>query len=39
MSDDEIERLANEDEDNPATVSDDEWAEATVYLPPKRVQD
>lgn len=26
---DEIERLAAADEDNPATVSDDEWARAT----------
>ena len=33
MSEEEIERLAVEDEDNPATVHDDEWAHATVGLP------
>ena len=33
MSEDEIERLAADDEDNPATVNDDEWAHATVGLP------
>ncbi|MCJ2072074.1 BrnA antitoxin family protein [Methylobacterium sp. J-030] len=33
MSEDEIERMAVEDADNPATVSDDAWAHATVYVP------
>lgn len=33
MSEEEIERIAAEDEDNPATVSDDEWAHAAVYVP------
>ena len=33
MSEDEIERMAVDDEDNPATVNDDEWAQATVGLP------
>ncbi len=36
LSEDEIERLADEDEDNPATVSDDEWAHATIGLPPAK---
>lgn len=34
MSEEEIERMAAEDEDNPATISDDEWAHATIGLPP-----
>ena len=33
MSEEEIERMAAEDEDNPATINDDEWAHATVGLP------
>ncbi|KNY21225.1 BrnA antitoxin family protein [Methylobacterium sp. ARG-1] len=33
LSEDEIERMAAEDIDNPATVSDDAWAQATVYVP------
>lgn len=33
MSEEEIERIAAEDEDNPGTVSDDEWAHATIGLP------
>lgn len=33
MSEDEIERIAAEDEDNPAT-DEIHWAEATVGLPP-----
>lgn len=36
MPDEEIERLAADDEDNPATISDDEWAHATVGLPPPK---
>jgi uncharacterized protein (DUF4415 family) len=34
MPEDAIERMAAEDADNPATVSDDAWAGATVYAPP-----
>ncbi|MCJ2014217.1 BrnA antitoxin family protein [Methylobacterium sp. J-076] len=37
MPDDEVERIAAADTDNPATASDDEWAEAFVGLPPARV--
>lgn len=33
MSEDEIERIAAEDEDNPAT-DESHWTEATVYVPP-----
>jgi uncharacterized protein (DUF4415 family) len=32
----EIERLAEEDEENPATKSDDEWAHGVVGLPPRK---
>jgi uncharacterized protein (DUF4415 family) len=34
MSDEEIERIAVADGDNPATRSDDEWAGAFVGIPP-----
>ena len=36
MSEDEIERMAAEDEDNPGS-DEDHWAEATVGLPPGKV--
>ena len=36
MSEDEIERLAAEDEDSPPT-DESHWAEATVYVPPSKV--
>lgn len=36
MSEDEIERIADADEDNPATVGDDAWAGATVGLPARK---
>ena len=32
----EIERIAEEDDENPATISEDEWAHATVGLPPRK---
>lgn len=35
-SEQEIERLAAEDEDNPATLSDEEWAGATVGPAPRK---
>lgn len=34
ISESVIERMAKEDEDNPATASDDEWAHAVVGLVP-----
>lgn len=37
MSADEVERIAAADRDNPATVSDSEWADAFVGLPPAKV--
>jgi uncharacterized protein (DUF4415 family) len=37
MSDDEVERIAEADTDNPATMSDDEWSEAFVGLPNAKV--
>lgn len=36
LSEDEIERLADTDEDNPATVDEGEWAHATIGLPPAK---
>lgn len=33
MSEDEIERMAEADDDNPATVDEEEWAHATIGLP------
>jgi uncharacterized protein (DUF4415 family) len=33
LSDDEIERMADADPDNPATLDPDEWAHATIRLP------
>lgn len=37
MPEDEVERIADADRDNPATISDDEWADAFVGLPPGKV--
>lgn len=36
LSEEEIERIAEEDEENPATISNDEWAHAVVGLPPRK---
>ncbi|MCJ2034200.1 BrnA antitoxin family protein [Methylobacterium sp. J-068] len=36
VSEDEIERIAAEDTENPATIREDEWAHATVGLPPPK---
>jgi uncharacterized protein (DUF4415 family) len=37
LTEDEIERMAAEDEDNPATEEED-WAEATIGLPPRKAR-
>lgn len=37
LTDDEIERMAAEDEENPGTTSED-WAEAYVGLPPAKTR-
>lgn len=37
MPESEVERVADADRDNPATLSGDEWAEAFVGLPPTKV--
>ena len=37
LTDDEIERMAAEDEENPATTETD-WAEGFVGLPPRRIR-
>ncbi len=37
MPEDEVERIADADRDNPATVADGEWADAFVGLPPAKV--
>lgn len=34
LSEEEIERIAEADPDNPATIHEDEWARATIGLPP-----
>ncbi|MCJ2045805.1 BrnA antitoxin family protein [Methylobacterium sp. J-078] len=37
LSEDEIERIAVEDAENPATIHEDEWARATTRLPSPKV--
>ena len=37
LTDDEIERMAAEDEENPATEEGD-WADATIGLPPRKTR-
>ena len=36
LPEEEIERRAVEDDINPATLSDDEWAHATIGMPPRK---